>query len=60
MARVRRATAPISWGVSEVPGWGHQMSAERVLRETCELGLTAIELDPPGSLRAAGAGSNPP
>jgi hypothetical protein len=27
----RIAAAPISWGVCEVPGWGHQMAAERVL-----------------------------
>jgi inosose dehydratase len=25
------AGAPISWGVSEVPGWGHQLRPERVL-----------------------------
>ena len=41
------AGAPITWGVCEVPGWGHQMSAERVLREMRELGLEATELGPP-------------
>ncbi len=42
LARV--ATAPISWGVCEVPGWGHQLSPERVLGEMNELGFTATEL----------------
>ena len=27
----RIAGAPISWGVCEVPGWGHQLPAELVL-----------------------------
>ena len=27
----RIAGAPISWGVCEVPGWGHQLPPERVL-----------------------------
>ena len=40
----RVATAPISWGVCEVPGWGHQLSVERVLREMAELGFTQTEL----------------
>ena len=31
------AAAPISWGVCEVPGWGHQMSPERVLKEMSDL-----------------------
>ena len=30
-ARDRIAGAPISWGVCEVPGWGHQLAPERVL-----------------------------
>ena len=46
------AGAPISWGVCEVPGWGHQMSPERVLREIREAGLGATELGPPGFLPA--------
>jgi inosose dehydratase len=29
----RVAGAPISWGVCEVPGWGHQLSPEQVLPE---------------------------
>lgn len=44
------AGAPISWGVCEVPGWGHQMGPERVLREMAELGLKATEFGPLGFL----------
>ncbi|MEU6795929.1 TIM barrel protein [Nonomuraea wenchangensis] len=47
---MRIAAAPISWGVCEVPGWGHQLSAERVVAEMAELGLTATELGPEGFL----------
>ncbi len=46
----RVAGAPISWGVCEVLGWGYQMSAERVLREAAELGMTAVEAGPHGFL----------
>lgn len=48
--RSRVAGAPISWGVNEVPGWGYQMSAERVLGEAALLGLSAIEAGPEGFL----------
>ncbi len=44
------AGAPISWGVCEVPGWGYQLPAERVLREMHEVGLTATEFGPDGFL----------
>jgi inosose dehydratase len=44
------AGAPISWGVSEVPGWGHQLRPERVLAEMRELGLTATAAGPDGFL----------
>ena len=44
------AGAPISWGVCEVPGWGHQLSADRVLTEMRQAGLTATELGPEGFL----------
>lgn len=44
------AGAPISWGVCEVPGWGYQMSPERVLSEMREIGLTATEFGPQGWL----------
>ena len=46
----RLAGAPISWGVSEVPGWGHRMRRERVLAEMRELGLAATEAGPDGFL----------
>ncbi|MBN8883212.1 MAG: TIM barrel protein [Salana multivorans] len=44
------AGAPISWGVCEVPGWGHQLDPERVLTEMTRLGLTATEFGPQGWL----------
>jgi inosose dehydratase len=44
------AGAPISWGVCEVPGWGHQMAPARVLGEMAELGLVATEFGPLGFL----------
>jgi inosose dehydratase len=40
----RVATAPISWGVCEVPGWGHQLTVDRVLAEMRQLGFTQTEL----------------
>jgi inosose dehydratase len=46
----RLAGAPITWGVCEVPGWGCQLDPERVLREVAGVGLSAIELGPPGFL----------
>lgn len=49
-ATVKIAGAPISWGVCEVPGWGHQMTPERVLKEMAELGLGATEFGPLGFL----------
>jgi sugar phosphate isomerase/epimerase len=48
----RVAAAPISWGVCEVPGWGHQLSAGRVLAEMRELGVAATEFGPDGFLPA--------
>ncbi|BDT98383.1 TIM barrel protein [Nocardia sputorum] len=47
---LRVAAAPISWGVCEVPGWGHVLDARTVLGEMAALGLTATELGPPGYL----------
>jgi inosose dehydratase len=47
---VKIAGAPISWGVCEVPGWGHQLPAQRVLAEMRDLGLAATELGPDGFL----------
>jgi inosose dehydratase len=42
----RIAGAPVSWGVIEIPEWGYQMPADRVLREAASLGLTAVEAGP--------------
>ncbi|GAA4685497.1 TIM barrel protein [Phytohabitans rumicis] len=47
---MRIAGAPISWGVCEVPGWGHQLPPERVLAEMRALGLEATEFGPDGFL----------
>lgn len=46
----RLAGAPISWGVCEVPGWGHELPVDRVLDEMHQLGLTATELGSEGYL----------
>lgn len=51
----RLVGAPISWGVCEVPGWGLQLPAERVLSEMAALGLAATELGPQGWLPRDGA-----
>ena len=55
----RVATAPISWGVCEVPGWGYQLPVDRVLSEMAAAGFTHTELGSlgylptePGRLRA--------
>ncbi len=46
----RTGSAPISWGICEVPGWGHQLPVDRVLSEMQSLGLTATELGSVGYL----------
>ncbi len=48
--RDRIAGAPISWGVCEVPGWGHQLGPELVLAQMREVGLAATEFGPDGFL----------
>jgi inosose dehydratase len=48
--RQRIAGAPISWGVCEVPDWGHQLDAETVLSQMRDLGLAATEFGPDGFL----------
>jgi inosose dehydratase len=48
----RIAGAPISWGLCEVPGWGYQLTPQRVLSEMRGLGLVATEFGPPGFLEA--------
>lgn len=50
--RERIAGAPISWGVCEVPGWGHQLKSDQVLVEMASLGLVATEFGPDGFLPA--------
>jgi inosose dehydratase len=52
---MRIAGAPISWGVCEVPGWGHQLTPERVLTEMRDVGLEATEFGPQGWLPEAPA-----
>ncbi|AII09773.1 sugar phosphate isomerase/epimerase family protein [Rhodococcus opacus] len=47
---IRLAGAPISWGVCEVEGWGHQLASDRVLTEMRDAGLAATELGPDGFL----------
>lgn len=46
----RVASAPISWGICEVPGWGAMLPTPRVLAEMAELGMPATELGAPGFL----------
>ena len=48
----RIASAPISWGICEVPGWGQMLPTERVLTEMTSLGITATEYGAPGFLPA--------
>lgn len=40
----RVATAPISWGICEVPNWGEQLPADRVAEEMAACGFPATEL----------------
>jgi len=42
--------SPSSWGISDVPGWGHQLDTERVLSEAAAVGEGAVETGPPGVL----------
>jgi inosose dehydratase len=44
----RIASAPISWGICEVPGWGRMLPTDRVLTEMVGLGITATEYGAPG------------
>lgn len=46
----RVASAPISWGICEVPDWGAMLPKSRVLGEMAELGFTATELGAAGFL----------
>jgi inosose dehydratase len=49
-ANARIAGAPVSWGVIEIPDWGYQLPADRVLRDAASLGLAAVEAGPEGLL----------
>jgi inosose dehydratase len=46
----RIASAPISWGICEVPGWGQMLPTDRVLSEMTDLGISATEYGAPGFL----------
>jgi inosose dehydratase len=50
VSTLKIAGAPISWGVCEVPGWGYQLTPQRVLAEMRDVGLAATELGPEGFL----------
>ncbi|MEY2900187.1 MAG: hypothetical protein RL247_353 [Actinomycetota bacterium] len=52
----RVASAPISWGICEVPGWGAMLPTPRVLGEMEGLGFRATELGAPGFLPTSAAG----
>ena len=54
----RMATAPISWGICEVPGWGVQLPVDRVLSEMAEMGFPATELGSEGYLPSSPAELN--
>jgi len=43
-------TAPITWGVCEMDGWGERLPYPRVLDEMRALGFAGTELGPPGYL----------
>jgi len=46
----RLAISPVCWGISDLPGWGHQLDPERVLSEAAAMGEGAITAGPPGFL----------
>ena len=47
---LRIGSAPISWGVCEIPGWGPQLPFDRVLDEIRDAGFDGTELGPWGFL----------
>src|SRR5258708_22810719 len=49
-ATYRLAISRVCWGISDVPGWGHQLDPERVLSEAAAVGEGAITAGPPGFL----------
>lgn len=50
---LKLAAAPISWGVSETPGWGIQLDPDRVLDDMVDLGIHHTEFGPAGFLPEA-------
>ena len=46
----RLALSPACWGISDLNGWGHQISPDRVLSEAAAVGEGAITAGPPGFL----------
>lgn len=46
----RLALSPACWGISDLLGWGHQISPDRVLSEAAAVGEGAITAGPPGFL----------
>ncbi len=49
-SRMKLGSAPISWGVCELPDWGVMLPYERVLDEMADLGYAGTELGPWGYL----------
>jgi inosose dehydratase len=46
----RLAISPVCWGISDLPGWGHQLDSERVLSEAAAVGEGVITAGPTGFL----------
>src|SRR5438093_12313041 len=46
--KIKVGTAPVSWGVMEVAGWGEQVPYGQVLDEISEAGYAGSELGPYG------------
>jgi inosose dehydratase len=47
---IKVGTAPVSWGIMEVEGWGEQQSFSKMLDEMAEAGYAGTELGPYGFL----------
>jgi inosose dehydratase len=45
---VKIGTAPVSWGIMEVEGWGEQQAYSSVLAEMEQAGYSGTELGPYG------------
>ena len=50
MSGILLGTAPITWGVCEIPGWGEELPYQQVLAEMAAAGYTGTELGPWGYL----------